>query len=180
MLNHKANLAGWLLLILSLIIDNRQSSLTNIWVGSCCIWISGNIREVSNLFTFLVSQFTHKLYPCSNSIGVHPNYKYHTAFSAEMPQRCLWRFKILETLCLPLAHYPQKFRTLYQVLHEVDTIKIRDHRFNARNHLCQWQYSCKMPQKQYYEQEKFKFWTKNGLNFKLRHRKAHKMILSGR
>ena len=32
---------------------------------------------------------------------------------------------------------PRKFRTLYQVLHEVDTIQIRDHRFDARNNLCQ-------------------------------------------
>ena len=32
---------------------------------------------------------------------------------------------------------PWKFRTLYQVLHEVDTIQIRDHRFDARNNLCQ-------------------------------------------
>ena len=32
---------------------------------------------------------------------------------------------------------PQKCRTLYQVLHEVDTIQIRDHRFDARNNLCQ-------------------------------------------
>ena len=32
---------------------------------------------------------------------------------------------------------PRKFRTLYQVLHEVDTIHIRDHRFDARNNLCQ-------------------------------------------
>ena len=31
---------------------------------------------------------------------------------------------------------PRKFRTLYQVLHEVDTIQIRDHRFDARNNLC--------------------------------------------
>ena len=31
---------------------------------------------------------------------------------------------------------PRKFRTLYQVLHEVDTIHIRDHRFDARNNLC--------------------------------------------
>ena len=32
---------------------------------------------------------------------------------------------------------PRKFRTLYQVLHEVDTIQIRDHRFDAGNNLCQ-------------------------------------------
>ena len=32
---------------------------------------------------------------------------------------------------------PRKFRTLYQVLHEVDSIQIRDHRFDARNNLCQ-------------------------------------------
>ena len=37
----------------------------------------------------------------------------------------------------------------------------------------------KMPQKQYYEYEKFKFWAKNGLHFKLRHRKAQKMIYLG-
>ena len=36
-----------------------------------------------------------------------------------------------------LAHYPRKFRALYEVLHEVDTIQIGDHRFDARNNLCQ-------------------------------------------
>ena len=34
-----------------------------------------------------------------------------------------------------------------------------------------------MPQKPYYEYENFKFWAKNGLNRKLEHRKAQKMIL---
>ena len=35
---------------------------------SCIFWMGGNIQEVSNLFTLLVShQFTRKLYPCSNS-----------------------------------------------------------------------------------------------------------------
>ena len=34
---------------------------------SCSFWMSGNIQEVSNLFTLLVSQFTRKLYPSSNS-----------------------------------------------------------------------------------------------------------------
>ena len=37
-----------------------------------------------------------------------------------------------------------------------------------------------MPQKPYCEWEKFKFWAKNGLDLKLRHRQAPKMILSGR
>ena len=32
---------------------------------------------------------------------------------------------------------PWKLRTLYQVLHEVGTVKIRGHRFDARNNLCQ-------------------------------------------
>ena len=32
---------------------------------------------------------------------------------------------------------PRKCRPLYQVLHEVDTIQICDHRFDARNNLCQ-------------------------------------------
>ena len=45
---------------------------------------------------------------------------------------------------------PWKFRTLYQVLHEVDTIQIRDYRFDARNNLCQWLNRCKMSQKPYY------------------------------
>ena len=34
-------------------------------------------------------------------------------------------------------------RTLYEVLHEVHTIKIRDHRFHARNNLCLWLNRCK-------------------------------------
>ena len=37
-----------------------------------------------------------------------------------------------------------------------------------------------MPQKPHCECEKFKFWAKNGLDLKLRHRQAHKMILFGR
>ena len=36
-----------------------------------------------------------------------------------------------------ISALPRKFRTLYQVLHEVATIQIRDHRFDARNNLCQ-------------------------------------------
>lgn len=38
----------------------------------------------------------------------------------------------------------------------------------------------KMPQKPYYKYEKIQFWGKNGLNLKLRHRKALKIILSGK
>ena len=34
-------------------------------------------------------------------------------------------------------------RTLYDVLHDVHTIKIRNHRFDARNNLCQWLNTCK-------------------------------------
>ena len=51
------------------------------------------------------------------------------------------------------SHLPRKFRTLYRVLHEVDTIQIRDHHFDARNNLCQWLNRCKMPQKPYYSYE---------------------------
>ena len=35
------------------------------------------------------------------------------------------------------------FRTLYEVLHEVHTIKTRNHSFDARNNLCQWLNTCK-------------------------------------
>ena len=53
-------------------------------------------------------------------------------------------------------------RTSYEVLHELHTIKIRNHHCVARNNLCQWLNTCKklMPQKQYCKQEKFKFWGK--------------------
>ena len=34
-------------------------------------------------------------------------------------------------------------RTLYDVLHDVHTIKIRNHSFDARNNLCQWLNTCK-------------------------------------
>ena len=42
-------------------------------------------------------------------------------------------------------------RTLYGVLHDVRTIKIRNHRFDARNNLCQWLNTCKNAQKPYCE-----------------------------
>ena len=59
----------------------------------------------------------------------------------------LWRPKIGR---LSFFHYPSPhsknwsspqwewLRTLYDFLHDVHTIKIRNHRFNARNNLCQW------------------------------------------
>ena len=34
-------------------------------------------------------------------------------------------------------------RTLHDVLHDSHTIKIRNHRFDARNNLCQWLNTCK-------------------------------------
>ena len=34
-------------------------------------------------------------------------------------------------------------RTLYGILHDLHTIKIRNHRFDARNNLCQWLNTCK-------------------------------------
>ena len=66
----------------------------------------------------------------------------------------------------------ERLRMLHAVLHEVHTIKIHNHHFDARNSLYQFL--------NMYEEEKFQFWAKDGLNLKLRHRKAQKMILSGR
>ena len=47
----------------------------------------------------------------------------------------------------PLKNWPSPswewLRTLYDVLHDVHTIKIRNHRFDARNNLCQWLNTCK-------------------------------------
>ena len=53
--------------------------------------------------------------------------------------------------------------------------------FDARNNLChdQWLNRCKNAPETVLRIRKFKFWAKNGLNLKLRHRKAQKMILSG-
>ena len=62
------------------------------------------------------------------------------------------------------------------------TIKIRYHRFDARDDLCQWLSTCKNAPEIVLRirKIKFKFWAKSGLNLKLRHRKAQKMILSER
>ena len=53
--------------------------------------------------------------------------------------------------------------------------------FDARNNLChdQWLNRCKNAPETVLRIRKFKFWAKNGLNLKLGHRKAQKMILSG-
>ena len=49
------------------------------------------------------------------------------------------------------------------------------------NNLCQWlKYVQKWPPETVLQIKKFKFWIKNGLNVKLKHRKAQKMILSGK
>ena len=37
-------------------------------------------------------------------------------------------------------------RTLYDVLHDAHTIKIRNHCFGARNNLCQWLNTCNAPE----------------------------------
>ena len=52
--------------------------------------------------------------------------------------------------------------------------------FDARNNHCQWLNRCKNAPETVQRVRKFNFWAKNGLNLKLRHRKAQKMILSGR
>ena len=44
----------------------------------------------------------------------------------------------------------------------------------------QWLNTCKNAPETVLRKKKFKFWAKNGLNLKLRHRKAQKMILSRR
>ena len=72
-------------------------------------------------------------------------------------------------------------RTLYDVLHEVHTIKTRNHRFDARNNLCQWVNRCKNVPETILRIRKIQFWAINRLNLrKLTHRTAQKMILSRR
>ena len=53
--------------------------------------------------------------------------------------------------------------TLYEVLHEVHTIKIHNHHFGARNNLCQWLNTCKNAPETILWIRKFKFWSNNGL-----------------
>ena len=84
----------------------------------------------------------------------------------------MWRLSVFYPPPPPLPLLLWKFRTLYQVLHQLCTVKMQYHRFDARHNLCQWPNRCKMLQKPYYDKEKFKFSAKNGLHFKLRHRKA--------
>ena len=83
----------------------------------------------------------------------------------------MWRLSVFyPPPSLPLLLW--KVRTLYQVLHQLYTIKMQYHRFDARNNLCQWLNRCKKMQKPYYDKEKCKFLVKNGLHVKLRHRKS--------
>ena len=73
------------------------------------------------------------------------------------------------------------FRALYEVLHKVHTIKIPNpHCFDARNNLCQWLKCAECPRNHNVNKKNSRFELKSALNFKLRHRKAQKMILSGR
>ena len=92
---------------------------------------------------------------------------------------CLKFEKARAQICQTPLHPPptlplQKFRTLCQVWHVGDTMKIRHHRFEARNNLCQWLNRCKMPQTPCYEWEKFKFWAKKWAKFPTKAQKSSK------
>ena len=59
-------------------------------------------------------------------------------------------------------------------------IRSRNHRFDARNNLCQWGNMCKNAPETVLQIRKIQVLSQNVLNLKLRHWKAQKMILSGR
>ena len=71
-----------------------------------------------------------------------------------------------------LWHYMKSY--MRYILSKFTTIVL-----NVRNNLWQWLNTCKNAPETVLR-EKFKFRAKNGLNHKLRHRKAQKMSLSGR
>ena len=71
-------------------------------------------------------------------------------------------------------------RTLYDVLHEVNGIKMRFHHCNDELIFVIWLNMCKNVPETVQWIEKFRILWKNGLNFKLKRRDAQKSILSGR
>ena len=71
-------------------------------------------------------------------------------------------------------------RTLHEVLYEVQTITIRFYDWNGEFIFVSGKIHAKMPQKPNYESKKIRIFGENGINFKLKHRKAHNSILSGR
>ena len=106
--------------------------------------------------TFLDSmtfQVFHILYePCPDWRGVPPTAASGSRRRVHKDQGWDSQHCILSTACAEMptsrdlksgdslfftSPLPRKVRTLYQVLHEVDTIQIRDHCFDARNNLCQ-------------------------------------------
>ena len=83
----------------------------------------------------------------------------------------LWKSKIWR---LSLWHL------LYEVLHEVQTITNRSYDCNGKIIFVIDEICAKMPQKLNYESEKIQILGENGITSKLKHRKAHNWILSGR
>ena len=70
-------------------------------------------------------------------------------------------------------------RTLYEVLHDVTYYQNSRSSFWCQNNLCQC-ISAYCPWNRTTNKKKSKFGGGNGLNLKLKHRKAQKMVLSGR
>ena len=71
-------------------------------------------------------------------------------------------------------------RTLYEVLHELQTIAIRFYDCNGEITLYQWWNMCENAPETEVWIKKIWILGENGINSKLEHRKAHNSILSGR
>ena len=84
---------------------------------------------------------------------------------ANLSQSKIWRLSFFSLTQLPefqrtppphdkLTQPPMGMTqdNIFEVLHEVHTMKICNHHFDDRNNLCQWLVICaKMPQKPYWE-----------------------------
>ena len=79
-----------------------------------------------------------------------------------------------------LIHHMGWLRTLHEVLHEVQTITIRFYDCNGEFIFVSGEIRTKMPQKPNYKSKKIWIFGENGINSKLKHRKANDSILYGR
>ena len=102
--------------------------------------------------------------------------RHHTGRRDANPWKSkIWRLSLLHHPPAPLPQSPDKLRTLYEFLHEVQTIIIRFSDREGEIIFVSDEIRAKRPQKQNDESKKIGILRKNGKN-----QKAHKSILSGR
>ena len=128
--------------------------LNKLIIDTVTIPLPGSIIE-SCIKVLVPFQFVDKILKCD-----HPNESYWAAVSCgsvrdanlrrpKIGRLSFFRYPpgISTTSPPPPKNWPSPqwewLRTLYDILHDLHTIKIWNHRFDARNNLCQWLNRCK-------------------------------------